>query len=161
MKIVLKLLIVTLILSSCFAKRTTYRDTKDWIPGDWHPDKGTLLIQEFPLSKRTNKKMVKYLEKKYNGNYEVLDKKTMLSKTGEYSNTQKYKYAVLWHDNRSSITHVGASMSVSNHIDPKPAFYDRSTEKLYPTTKTYNNLGNKSYFPFVNGLVRHSKQISD
>lgn len=142
------LFFVAVIFCSCFPSRWHFSDADNWIPGNFHPSKNILLIEEFPYRK-ANEAMIKFLSEKYPGQYEVLDKTTILSKKGKYADTVKYQFAFLW---KKETTFKANGF---NDVDPYGSFYDLYNNRAYPTTHKINNYGDRSYIPFFNSIIKH------
>lgn len=152
--------VVIAFLSGCSVAGSTFSDPAYWIPGDFNPQKGVLLVETFPWSK-ANENMKNFLAQHYSGKYEVVDRKDIMSKSGKYADTKKYQFAFLWEKNYREKQFAGSSItsaSTFTAVDPYGNFYDRSVDKNYPTTKKYNNYGNKSYVPFFNSIEKYFKK---
>ncbi len=99
--------------------------------------------------------MLDYLAQNYPGKYEVMDRKAILNKTGRYADAEKYRFVFLWEKHYTDKTYAGSNFTYHD-VDPNGHFYDRSSDKQYPTTKKYNNYGNKSYIPFFNSIIKYT-----
>src|SRR5437764_10150935 len=85
-----------LIFFSCSVSNSSFKDASSWIPTDFNPNKGILLVQVFPTNAKNNKEMEEFLASNYKWRYEVVDKETAYGKTGKYADTQKYPFAFVW-----------------------------------------------------------------
>lgn len=151
------LLAFILLLTGCVAHRS-FSDASKWIPADFNIQKDFLLVQTFPVSRKTNEKMTAWLAQNYPGHYEIVDKSTIYGKSVKYTDTRKYRFAFVW----GSITETikGSNPNPNgfgnlHYYDYNGNFYDRSVGKEYPTTRKYNNYGGKAYIPFFNSIIKH------
>jgi len=167
MKISLKnsLSLVTLFLFFLFAiasapKHMVYSDYDKWIPGDFNPNTMTLLIEDHPLGKKQNNRMIKFLDDKYPYSYEIVDLNTIMSATGQYANTKKYPFVLRWKPQNSSYTTSeylqGNRLSTTTHSawDMYGYFFDRVNNKKYPATRSSNVWGQIGYRPVFNSIKK-------
>ena len=133
------ILILSLALSSCVFGKLTFSDGKYWIPRDFHPIDNILLIEQYP-DKDINGEMLKYLMKNYRGKYEIVSPNMVLNKTGKYADTELFKFAFLW-EKKDGLT------------KPIGHFYDRSLNKVYPSTTKNNRYQIKNaYKSYINTI---------
>ena len=159
--------LVVLIITSCSAGHHSYSDAANWVPVDFDPAKNVLVVETYPIKEKWNNSMRELLYKHFAGKYEIADEQSILSPTGKYSDTKKYRYAVLWrviHGGTSS-THQsfspGTIMNTTYHdatLDINGYFRDRANGKNYPETKKYNNYGWQGFVPFFNSVIKESKK---
>jgi hypothetical protein len=140
------------------ASHKTFKDADNWMPQDFNPNKGTLLVETHPVNRKQNDRMLEFLQKNYPYPYEVADSNAINSKEGKYADTKKYPFAVTWKVKKSwqasPIGGTGRDMPV---YDLYGNFVDRTTGKVYPTTKKINNYGQIGYIPFFNSITGHFK----
>lgn len=140
------------------ASHKTYKDAENWIPPGFNPNSGTLLIETHPLKTKQNDRMIEFLQKNYPYPYEVVDSNAINSKEGKYADTKKYPFAVIWKGKTSWVASpnggTGRDMPEYNMYGN---FVDRTTGKVYPTTKKINNYGQIGYVPFFNSITQHFK----
>jgi len=156
------LLLLLIALSSCNISNRSYSDAAKWVPSDFEPSKSALLVEHYPGKDKWNTSMKNFLDKKYPGKYEIVNKEDILAINGKYSDTKVYKYAVLWGTiGGTSYTSFSGGGSTTNFSSPKidysGHFLDRATGKEYPVTKKYNNYGWQGFVPFFNSVIKHSK----
>lgn len=146
---------LTLLFSACFSPhRSTWSDGKTWIPADFDVQKDILLIETFPLNRRSNEHMKQWLAKNYTGRYAVADRDSILSKFGKYADTEKYRFAMLW--DRQVLRQYQDVAWVDG--DWNGHFYDRLNDHIYDISKRdaqRNNLGSWSYMPFLNTVMKY------
>jgi hypothetical protein len=155
-------LVLLIIISACSANNKYFSDGKKWIPANFDPAKSVLLVEHYPGKEKWNAQMIDFLDKKYTGKYEVLDKAGILAINGRYSDTKVYKYAVLWGTlggtSHTSFSGGGTTTNFSSPtVDYSGHFLDRAAGKEYPVTKKYNNYGSQGYIPFFNSVIKYSK----
>jgi hypothetical protein len=156
------LLLLLIVISSCNISNRSYSDGAKWVPSDFEPSKSTLLVEHYPGKEKWNTSMKNFLDKKYSGKYEIVNKEDILAINGKYTDTKVYKYAVLWRVigsiSHSSFSGGGTTTNFSSPtIDYSGHFLDRATGKEYPVTKKYNNYGWQGYVPFFNSVIKYSK----
>lgn len=137
-----------------------FSDADNWIPSDFKPDHGTLLIETHPVNSKQNDRMLDFLQKNYPYPYEVVNKDAIESKTGKYADTKKYPFAVMWNDKGSINTTLNTSTGTYSNMpqyDLFGNFVDRNTGKTYPATKKINNYGQVGYVPFFNSITKKFK----
>lgn len=141
------------------ASHQTFSDVDKFIPPDFNPDKGILLIQIHPVNSKQNDRMLEFLQKNYLHPYEVVAKSEIDNKSGKYADTKKYPFAVLWRDSESIHYSQNSNGTSSNmpEYDLYGHFVDRSTGNAYPETKKINNYGQVGYVPFFNSIIKHFK----
>ncbi len=93
MKHTARILFGLIILSSCNVSHYTLSDAANWIPTNFNPQSGILLVEHFPLSKRSDQKMQEYLDQNYPGRYEIMDRETIMNT--KQANMQILKYISL------------------------------------------------------------------
>jgi hypothetical protein len=151
MKNIAVLLVMFLFLSACSPGNRTFSDGNKWIPADFDMNGGVLLVQILPVKAKITADMDEFLSKKYPGKYVIVTQKEIDDKNGQYADLSKYRFAFQWN--------VGSRYNYSSSFtdyDVYGKFYDRSLNKLYPTTKKYNNYGQRAYIPFFNTIVQHA-----
>jgi hypothetical protein len=144
-------IIMLIFFSSCSPGNRSFSDGSKWIPSDFDMSNGTLLVEIFPGKEKLSLDMDAFLAKNYPGKYVIVSHKEIADKSDKYTDLSKYRFAFQWN--------VGTRYNFSSGFtdyDPYGKFYDRSADKLYPTTKKYNNYGNRSYIPFFNSIVKYS-----
>jgi hypothetical protein len=149
------LAVIVLFCISCSVSNRSFSDGSKWIPADFDINKGVLLVETFPGKERLTQDMEIFLTKNYPGKYVIVTQKEITDKSGKYSDISKYRFAFQWN--------VGTRYNFSSGFtdyDPYGKFYDRVENKLYTTTKKYNNYGNKSYVPFFNSIIKYSSSKS-
>ena len=156
------ILFLLVFMSSCSASNKYFSDGKKWIPADYDPAKSVLLVEHYPGKEKWNTSMTNFLDKKFPGKYEIVEKENILAINGKYSDTKVYKYAVLWGEvggrSHTSFSGGGTTTNFSSPtIDFSGHFLDRATGKEYPVTKKYNNYGSLGYIPFFNSIIKYSK----
>jgi hypothetical protein len=125
----------------------TFTDRKKWIPKDFNWKHDFLLVEKYPVSDELNNEMVKYLNKSYRGKYEVVDRQTIFSKQGKYSNADHFAYALLW-----DTTTVNEKVN-RNKPAPIGYFYDRANDQKYPTTQKKNRYDvEKRYRQYIDSI---------
>ncbi len=152
--------IVCLVLFSVMAvssvgKKATYNKSELWLPPEFDPQNVTLLIEKHPLSKKQNRKMIKFLKDAYPYNFEVLSKEEIDAKTGAFSDSKKYPWAVLWVER--STDSYNASGNRTGGYNLAGYFLDRNTGKGYNSSPRVNNYGQKAYRPFFNAITKKYK----
>ena len=105
-----------------------------WLPADFNPNNGILLIQKHPFNKNQNDRMVKFLKKKYPWRYEIATVE-QIKQDEKYSDTRLYQFAILWTDFLTPINASGYRHDVDGH------FLDRSTGTVYPGSSLGYNYG--------------------
>jgi hypothetical protein len=136
--------------AACSPKNHSFSDGSKWIPSDFDIHNETLLIERYPGKDRLTEDMDAYLTKHYPGKYVIVSKEEIANKSGKYADLSLYRFAFQW-----KITERYNFSSGFTDYDPDGKFYDRSTDKLYPTTKRINNYGQRSYIPFINTIVNY------
>jgi len=139
--------------SACSPGNRSFSDGSKWIPAEFDMNRETLLVEKFPGKDRLTQDMDEFLAKHYPGKYVIVSKEEIADKSGKYGDLTLYRFAFQWK--------VTSRYNFSNGFtdyDPDGKFYDRSTDKLYPTTKRINNYGNRSYIPFFNTIVNQSSK---
>ncbi len=140
------------------------KNNLETIPADFNPEKHILLVAEMPKPDKPDsrhngvtKKLDKQLKKVYPYPYEIVSMKDILNYQEKYSDSSKYKYAMV--SNVSSYTrtttttrtvsHAGGSRTTSTSPSARIfsidfRFYDRFENKAYPLS------GNSSsYFTYT------------
>lgn len=157
------LLFLLFFVTACSVNNKYFSDGKNWIPADFDPAKSMLLVERYPGKEKWNASVQEFLDKKYQGKYEIVSKEDILAINGKYSDTKVYKYAVLWGivGSTSNSTFTGGPsvdyMYTNRKVDFYGHFLERATGKEYPVTKKYNNYGWKGYVPFFNSVIKYSK----
>ena len=154
MKLIVFLSFAILFFENCNVGKMTFSDAASWIPEDFNPKNGILLIETYPATEKFNKDMQDFLAKNYPGRYEIVDKDAIYKKKGKYADTKLYHFAFHWGAKSRFDKYNTPSINYSN---PNGSFYDRSLNKEYPTTRKINNYGRSSYLPFLNSIVQHFK----
>jgi hypothetical protein len=126
-----------------------FKDYKAIVPPDFNPKKDFLLIETFPVSAKSNAKMKEWLAKNYSGAFAIVDKQIIYGKDNPYSDTSVYKYAFVWGSWNTTF------QGNFTYRDPNGNFFNRATNTSYPTTKKYNNYGDKSYITFFNSIMKN------
>jgi len=125
-------ILLSMTFFSCVFGKLTFTDGKDWIPKDFHPKTDILLVERYP-TESLNEEMVDYIRKNYRGQYEVVEKEMILSKTGKYADTDKYTFAFLWE-------------TKDNGTKPIGHFIGRVINKHYPSTTKTNRYQTKNAY---------------
>ena len=141
------------------AKNSTYSDAANWIPADFNPNDGILLIEIHPRNTSQNEKMTEFLAQNYPYKYEVVDRGMIQGKPDKYADTKVYRFGVLWDFKMSQHNNIDANgkMSFQTDYDLYGQFIDRSTNKVYPRTTKANHYGQTGYEPFFNSVIQHFK----
>ncbi|HEV8270717.1 MAG TPA: hypothetical protein VGQ04_05385 [Chitinophagaceae bacterium] len=147
---ILTLLIAAFLFATCNVSNKTFSDGASWIPESFNPNSDFLLVETYAV-KKENANMEAFLRQNYPGKYEVVDRKTIMDEAGKFADIKKYRYAFVW-----GSTHVSINGNF-HYMDPNGNFYDRAEKKDYPTTKKYNNYGQKSYIPFFNTIIKQRR----
>ena len=97
------------------AKKVVFSDAKEWIPSDFDPKKGTLLVEKHIYNEKQNDKMEEYLSQNYPNSYKVVSRETITKPSGEFADTKKYPFGVLWTWSTTfkTTTNPSGSMSTS------------------------------------------------
>jgi hypothetical protein len=137
-------------------KDASFKDAEKWIPPDFNPGNTTLLVEEHPMSKKANEKMIEWLEKNYPYHYEIVGQGVIEKKiSGNYSDAKKYQFGVVW---KLKSTPVTTTMNGRTYFETEwemwGNFIDRSTGKIYPTTGKSNYYRGDGYIPFFNSIVK-------
>jgi hypothetical protein len=150
---ILSLTVFFIIAAASSHKNATFKDADNWIPKDFNPNNTVLLIQTHPVNEKQNERMIEWLEKNYPYRYEIADKSAIQNTTGKYSDTKTYPFAVLWNLKSAQRSHVGANgqPSFSTEWDLYGNFIDRSTNKVYPSTRKIMYMGK---LPISNFSIR-------
>jgi len=151
---IFSLFTITLLLTSCwteskFVKRANLDTSK--VPADFNPRKHVLLVAEMPRInnlEQTNpsvtRKLDEALKERYPYKYEVVSPDEIFRNSSKYSDTSKYKYALVSnldiqrHGHTTTTTMSdGKQFSVSpsartTYIDFQ--FFDRTKKLAYPPT---------------------------
>ena len=65
-------------------KDASFKDAQQWIPPDFNPSNTTLLIEEHPMSKKGNEKMIEWLDKNYPYHYEIVRQGVLENKISKW-----------------------------------------------------------------------------
>ena len=149
--------LLVLFLSGCSFSHTTLKGTETWIPPGMDAKNTILLVEKYPYSEKFNQKMDNYFAKKYANRYVVLDKKTILSKTGKYADSIVYRYVLLWSKSIVNVDEIGSS-TVHHNLYMDCHFYDRLLQKEYPRTGRTYTYARKAYVPVINTLAKKLNQ---
>jgi hypothetical protein len=155
MKNIISIVIASLLFSACSISKGTYSDATKWIPSDFDINKGTVLIETYPGKEKWNESMSTFVEENYPGKFVIADKKDIENKTGKYNDFTKYRFVFKWSTETS-----WRATSTFSQVDWYGRIYDRSSDKLYPTTRKTNNYGWKGYIPFINSIVKYSEKVN-
>jgi hypothetical protein len=134
----------------------TYGDAAKWIPKDFNPNDGVLLIQMHPLKEKQKQKMQQWLEQNYTYSFEIANEVDINNKEGKYADTKKYPFAVLWRSGEDVAYTAGSGQHFSWRM--YGYFVDRSTDKAYPSTSWANAYGQSGYIPFFNSVLKKYKK---
>jgi hypothetical protein len=145
--------ILTLAIITAFTIPTSHFVNKEkWIPEGFDPNKGTLLIEEHPSAKESDR-MAEFIDKEYTWSYEIVSADKMQTNK-KYKNRKQYKYALMWAD------------SSSNSIDPTSTFryhdldgyfVDLSTGTQYPKSGYGYTYGANGYKRVIYALKKAFK----
>ena len=156
------LFFITLAIASS-PKNGSYSDAAKWIPKDFNPKNSVLLIEEHILNAKQNEKMIQYLSEKYPYGYEIVDRKTIVTPSGKYADTKKFRFGILWNGAQSTRQRTenggqnNGKIYTSFQWDMYGSFIDRKTTTKYPTTNKINNYGQSGYCPVINSIVKYFK----
>lgn len=126
------LILIPFTFFGCVFGKLTFTDSKEWVPKDFHPKTDILLVEQYP-SESLNVAMVDYIRKNYRGQYEVVERKMILSKSGKNADTENYRFAFLWE-------------TKDNGTKPVGHFIDRIINKTYPSTTKSNRYQAKNAY---------------
>jgi|SRR5450631_3385669 hypothetical protein len=144
------LLCMFIFVSACSPGNRTFSDAGKWIPADFNMNEGVLLVQIFPWKAKLTTDLDEFLQKKYPGKYVIVSQKEIEDKSGKYADLSKYRFAFQW--TVGTRDHYNSNFT---DYDVYGNFYDRSQSIKYPTTKKYNNYGQRAYIPFFNSIVKY------
>jgi hypothetical protein len=128
---------------------------KDWIPEDFNPRNGILLIREHPYNKSYNEGLLKFLKAEYPWKYEVV-KGSELRENPKYDDKNTYHFSLKWETVSANVTEtkgVGNDFTYS-YKDLEGYFVDRITNKEYPHSGYGVNRGQSAYKKIIAVIVK-------
>ena len=130
---------------------------KDWIPEDFNPRNGTLLIQIHPYSEKYNEGMIKFLKEEYPWKFEVVAVGDALG--DKYEDKKTYPFMIQWTDIITNVQHNNLTNDLANHSyqDMEGHFLDLATYKRYPDSGYGINRGQTTYKKIISVLVKKFK----
>ncbi len=144
------ILVLIFIFSSCAVGKVHHVKT-DIIPNDLESEKITLLVESFGAS-FGDRQLEKVLKDNYPFNYKIVKKETILSSTGEYANTDLYRYAVMMSESDLVWSTGKTSVSYDYYI------YDRKEKKDYPITAKPAGFIQLPFKTLINTIIEARKE---
>jgi hypothetical protein len=136
-------------------KNAAFKDVDNWIPQDFNPTNNVLLIETHPVNNKQNERMIEWLEKNYPYRYEVVNKGVIENKISEkYSDTKTYPFGVEWELLGHRVTtQLNGQTHFETEWDLYGNFIDRSSNKVYKSTRKNNVYGQTAYIQFFNSVL--------
>ncbi|HNP54063.1 MAG TPA: hypothetical protein PKK69_05585 [Ferruginibacter sp.] len=137
-------LLVWGLFSGCGVGHKSLKKPYDWIPTDFDYAQKTLLIEKHPYSKTMNRKLIRFFHKRYKWDFIVTTRDSIQKKMGEFSNTKKYPYALLWtcrEKNNPRSNDPAAPGSIADYYFMYANFYNRQKDSAYrnaPNTAAFS-----------------------
>lgn len=159
-----------------------------WIPADFDPRNGTLLVEKFILYNRKHEankgtleateKMKEHMKKKYHYKYKFID--TDDWNDTAYNDTNEYRYVIMFDNStkvsnpitsrgrepgsyKSVVTANGLSHTENNvpmaYSSNDFHIYDRKLDIHYPITRKSNSYALPVFIPFINTIVKFLKAL--
>lgn len=140
-------------LLSCAPSKKTFSNSANWIPGDFNPREGVLLVEEVTWPSKQGRIMREYMEEKYPYKYEFVSTKDLQENSAKYSDKSVYRFAIV----HSFKTHLMHQYDPSRRTLPVGmvdfSFYDRLNAKAYPQTGKGSSLASVTFRPFINTVL--------
>lgn len=154
--IAIVLLSVSLIFSNCNLSKKTFSNADKWLPPDFNPREGVLLVERFPVSLKEEAKMEAYMAEKYPYQYKFVDEGTTTSHYGIYEDTSTYKFAL----RLTSHTHMENGYVSQNSykvVAYDYYFHNRATGRNYAATAKASGYAIMTFRAVINTIVDHYK----
>lgn len=151
----IKLLFILILTAASIITNVQAQSRPVWIPEDFDPRTGILLIQSYPKNARSDRKMEQYIAQHYPYKYEIVERPDIKSDDIEkYKDTKIYHFALLWdvqpEERRTNNTGRPSSNSpFSKGIDFIGQFYDRDTQKTYPNSTVPDQFIRRPAYEYV------------
>ena len=153
---------LTVLAVACFfilgiasnTSKLTFGNSEKWIPADFDPAQTILLVEDFGVSAKAQRKMEAYMSEKYPYKYEFVSLKTIQNNEGKYSDRKLYKYALVYssHTTFSRDNQTGRDGPTVTGFDYH--FYDRELDKDYPATGKSSSYAIMTFKPVINTIVK-------
>lgn len=133
----------------------TFSNSSNWLPSDFKPENGILLIDKVSWPKSQQAKMEKYMKENYTFKYEFVS--LSAGYTEKYSDVNVYRF-VIENSNSSHVMHqsdptVPASQKITvNMVDFN--FYDRLTKKTFPATGKGSSYAFMTFRAMMNTILQ-------
>jgi hypothetical protein len=154
-KSIFALVLATVLLCRCFTNGRQLHNSEKWLPSGFNPRKSVLLVAYFDNKPKngTSKGMEEYMSIHYPYRYEFVSEEMIKDRTGKYSDTAIYRYALVWTKkiSRYESAKINDAHSVVGY---DLHFYDLVKDKHYKPTGNRNTFTSMTYKPLVNTLVK-------
>ncbi len=162
------MLSLTGILSSFTGGGKSSGKSTDWIPADFDPRHGVLLVQNFYVLEHPNKNLKKVQDKvsndmkaemqdSYPYKFEMVDV-SEINTGSQYADKDKYRWVLMsaYSEKESKFSHeTGNGQTARNWSTPQNVFhiYDRKTNKHYPDSGRPNADIKSAMRPTIGAIV--------
>ena len=142
----------------CSPSKVTFGNAERWLPPDFDPRTGVLMIERVYFPKTQQRKIEEYMKEKYPYAYEFIDNFSTAMKQEKYADSAKYSFFMV--DSYSS-TQLNRTINTSNntyHSNTVGAFdysfYDRLKGKRYPSTGKASSLASMTFKGIINTILK-------
>lgn len=154
-KCLILFLFVGFFLFGCSPSKMTFSNHAQWLPADFDPKTGVLLVEEVVWPKAQGQKMKEYMEQNYPYKYAFVSAKELADPGGKYSDKTLYRFAIV-NSYKDHIMHefkpnqITISMTDFN-------FVDRLNSKTYPKSGKGSSYASVTFKPFINTVLEQTK----
>lgn len=140
-------------ISSTAFSQTTFKNSAKWLPPDFDPSKGVLLVENVTKPKRQGEKIEEFMKETYPYAYEIISLKD-LEAGGKYSDTAKYRFVIAYSFGRNPDPFKpGGGMRTTSAGRFDFHFLDRSANKDYPETGKFSSWASVTFKPIINTIL--------
>jgi hypothetical protein len=151
----LRLLTVCFLLSfiSCSPSTHTFGNSDKWLPKDFDPKKGVLLVEKISWPKKQQRKMEEFMAKSYPYKYEFITLDEIKNPGGKFQDLDKYKFVLI--NSTALLQRMDISKPAVTMVDFN--FYDRTSKTNYPKTGKGSSLASMTFMPVINTVLEKTK----
>lgn len=150
------LFFLMLSFTNCNISNKTFRNADKWLPPDFNPREGILLVERLPVAPKEEARMEAYMAEKYPYKYKFVDEGTTTSHFGIYEDTTTYKFAL----RLTSHTHIEDGYVSQNSykvVAYDYYFYNRATGRNYAATYKASSYASMTFKAVINTIVARYK----